>query len=106
MAEDRLLRAAILIVSDTAYSDPSTDKAGAVLTDVFTSEGGNKWSVSDTQIVKDDVLAIQRQILAWADDGEAFANLIVTTGGTGFSTKDNTPEAVRPLLHKDAPGLV
>lgn len=106
MAPTTSLRAAILIISDTASANPSTDKAGDVLTEVFASEGDGQWDVSDRQILPDDVLAIQRQVTLWTDAGTNSANLIVTTGGTGFATKDNTPEAVRPLLHKDAPGLV
>ncbi|KAL8813806.1 MAG: hypothetical protein Q9223_006931 [Gallowayella weberi] len=99
------LRAAILIVSDTAYREPSTDKARPILTDVFNRDGGDQWGVSEVRIVPDDVRAIQQQVTAWCD-GASFPNLLVTTGGTGFTAKDNTPEAISPLLHKHAPGLV
>ena len=99
------LTAAILIISDTAFRDPSTDKAGSTLTDVFNQDGGGQWRVSDTQIVPDDVVAIQRWVTGWCD-GEHNPNLIITTGGTGFTSKDNTPEAIGPLLHKHATGLV
>ncbi len=97
------LRAAILVVSTTAAEEPSTDAADAVLRGVFTEDG--QWEVVETQIVPDHIQQIQRQILAWADGAEA-VNLVVTTGGTGFAVADNTPEAVAPLLHKPAPGLV
>lgn len=103
------LKAAILIVSDTASQDPSTDKAGPLLRDVFAEEEerSDQWSVSAQRIVPDDVLAIQRQVTAWCDDGgDDHVNLVLTTGGTGFTGKDNTPEAVGALLHKHAPGLV
>ncbi|KAI4233987.1 MAG: hypothetical protein L6R40_006917 [Gallowayella cf. fulva] len=99
------LTAAILIVSDTAFQDPSTDKAGSTLVDAFNQRGSDQWSVSDTQIVADNVLAIQRQVTTWCDRG-GFPNLVITTGGTGFTEKDNTPEAISPLLHKHASGLV
>ena len=99
------LRVAILISSDTAFQDPSTDKAGATLTDVFDKEGGGQWSVEDRKIVPDDVLAIQREVIQWTD-GSDYVNLVVTTGGTGFTAKDNTPEAVHPLIHRHAPGLM
>ncbi|KAL8911180.1 MAG: hypothetical protein Q9172_007716 [Xanthocarpia lactea] len=99
------LTAAILIISDTAFRDPPTDKAGPTLTDVFNQDGGSQWRVSDTQIVPDDVVAIQRRVTGWCD-GEHNPNLIITTGGTGFTLKDNTPEAIGPLLHKHATGLV
>lgn len=99
------LRVAILIVSDTAYNDPSTDKAANVLTDVFIEDGDDQWTVSEKRIIPDDVLAIQRQVTAWSD-GSDYLNLVITTGGTGFTGKDNTPEAISPLIHKHASGLV
>ncbi|KAF5005468.1 hypothetical protein FDECE_8087 [Fusarium decemcellulare] len=99
------LTAALLIVSTTAAQDASADASGPILTQVLKDEGDGKWEVYDTKIVADDILAIQRQVMAWAD-GPDSVNLIVTTGGTGFATGDGTPEAVTPLLHKQAPGLV
>ncbi|PSS16608.1 hypothetical protein M430DRAFT_19587 [Amorphotheca resinae ATCC 22711] len=99
------LKAAILVVSTTASRDPSTDSSGGLLKDVFEKEGGDKWEVVDTKIVSDEVLDIQRSIMGWTD-GDSPLNVIITTGGTGFATKDITPEAVTPLLHKQAPGLV
>src|SRR4051794_16666229 len=111
----KLLRAAILIVSDTASKDPSTDKAAPILKEVFETEGAGKWDTatagsSDSngiavKIVPDHKAQIQDAITTWADSQD-FYNLIITTGGTGFTPKDNTPEAVSPLLHRHAPGLV
>lgn len=100
-----LLQASILVISDTASSDPSADKAIPILADVFKAEGGGQWATPDTAIVPDDVVAIQRQICRWSDT-ENPVNLIITTGGTGFAVKDNTPEAVEPLIDRHAPGLV
>jgi molybdenum cofactor synthesis domain-containing protein len=85
------LKAAILVVSDTASKDASTDKCIPVLKDVFDSVGGNQWELAETAIVPDDVLAIQKIIRDWSDCAEP-VNLIVTSGGTGFATKDVTPE--------------
>ncbi|CAG9939079.1 unnamed protein product [Clonostachys rosea f. rosea IK726] len=102
---DGPLKIAILIVSTTAAEDPSTDSSAQALQGVIEGQGPGKWSVDNTAIVTDDVSAIQRQLMALADGPEA-ANLIITTGGTGFSVADVTPEAVTPLLHKQAPGLV
>ncbi|KAK5103864.1 hypothetical protein LTS08_003286 [Lithohypha guttulata] len=102
------LHAAILIVSDTASRDPSTDKSAAVLSEVFRDEGDQKWQATNhlaIKIVPDNKEQIQNVIKTWTDGGD-FKNLIVTTGGTGFTPKDNTPEAVGPLLHRHAPGLV
>ncbi|KAJ0290577.1 hypothetical protein Brms1b_009724 [Colletotrichum noveboracense] len=104
---DTPLKVAILIVSTTASKDPSTDKSELVLKDVIEQEGGGKWVVTDSKIVPDLVPQIQRQIMLWADVGlEDGANLILTTGGTGFAVSDGTPEAVSALIHRPAPGLV
>jgi hypothetical protein len=88
------LKVAILIVSTTASKDPSTDASQITLSDVLEKEGDGKWELVDTKIVSDVVTQIQRQIMLWADvaEGEGVINLIVTTGGTGFATADNTPE--------------
>ncbi|KAJ8105722.1 hypothetical protein ONZ43_g7310 [Nemania bipapillata] len=100
------LKVALLIVSTTAAKDPSTDSSRAALSSVLETEGGGKWELIDAKIVPDVVVQIQRQIMLWADVAAEGVNLIVTTGGTGFATSDNTPEAVSALLHKQAPGLV
>lgn len=101
------LKAAILIVSDTASKDPSTDKSGAALQEVFESDGAGKWTSEQVtvQIVPDSKDQIQDAVKSWSDHDDFF-NLIITTGGTGFTPKDNTPEAVSPLLNRNAPGLV
>lgn len=99
------LQAAILIISDTAFQDPSTDKAGDILSDVIVIDGNDQWESTKRDIVPDDVPAIQRAVSQYCD-GEDYVNLLITTGGTGFAVKDNTPEAVAPLIHRHAPGLV
>ncbi len=104
-----LLRPAILIVSDTAASDPRTDRTVPILTEVFREDGTGKWADPVVEIVGDEVNDIQRTIRSWTDrygDDNARINLIITTGGTGFARRDWTPEAVSPLLHREAPGLV
>jgi gephyrin len=60
------------------------------------------WSVSAQEVVPDEVSQIQAKLLSWSASGINFA---VTTGGTGFAIRDVTPEAVRPLLAKEATGL-
>ncbi|KAL2823714.1 hypothetical protein BDW59DRAFT_163081 [Aspergillus cavernicola] len=99
------LTAAILVVSDTASQDPSSDRVVSTLGDVLAAEGQDNWEQPITKIVPDDVLQIQRTVSDWAD-GPDPVNLILISGGTGFAVKDNTPEAVTPLLHRHAPGLV
>lgn len=85
------LRTAILVVSDTAFRDPSTDKVGGVLTEAFAAEG-DRWEPPAVKIVPDEKVHIQRQICQWADAEDEFMNVIVTSGGTGFAVRDETPE--------------
>jgi gephyrin len=91
MAENSRLRAAIIIVSETASKDASTDKGIPALQATFAESGGDQWLAEDTQIVSDNVQEIQRAITQ-RTDGSDPANLIVTSGGTGFAQKDVTPE--------------
>lgn len=91
MSSSSTLRAAILIISETASKDPSTDKGIPALQQTFAEKGGDQWQANDTKIVTDNVLDIQRAITAWTDGADP-VNLIVTSGGTGFAQKDVTPE--------------
>ena len=85
------LKAAILVVSETASQDPSTDGCIPTLKDVFSNLGNDQWEVSETAIVSDSVLAIQNAVRNWTDREDP-VNLIISSGGTGFATKDVTPE--------------
>lgn len=60
--------------------------------------------VSHADCVPDDKDAITQKLLKWSDGPDAL-HLILTLGGTGFSPRDVTPEATRPILDKEAPGL-
>ena len=99
------LTSAILVVSDTASADPTTDRSAKILADTLKADGNGSWAVEKTVIVPDDNTAIQREIQNLVD-GMNPVSLVLTTGGTGFAVKDVTPEAVSPLIQKPAPGLV
>lgn len=99
------LKAALVIVSDTAFENPSTEKSGDILTEAFNADGDDRWLVEHKSIVPDDETLIQKEVISLCDE-ENYMNLVVTTGGTGFAVKDRTPEAVNGVLHKHAPGLV
>jgi len=85
------LKAAILVVSQTAARDPSTDKCIDTLQSVFRDDGADKWDIPKSKIVPDNVLEIQRAVTGWSDGSEP-VNLIITSGGTGFAVNDHTPE--------------
>jgi gephyrin len=95
MSSTNSLRAAILIISDTASADASTDRAGPAIQDVFQDVGGNQWNVVETKIVPDNIPEIQRCVTRWSDHDESRMSLVVTSGGTGFAVKDQTPEVSR-----------
>ena len=87
----------IRAVSDTASKDPSTDRSGPVLKDLF-AESPETWTVTALTIVPDSIPAIQSEITQWTTQD---LNLIVTTGGTGFAIRDVTPEVPPPLHNTD-----
>ena len=85
------LRVAVLIISDTAFENPSSDRVGETLVTSLKSPASSTWEHPIIKIVPDQVLDIQRTVCDWADGHDTF-NLIITSGGTGFAVKDNTPE--------------
>src|SRR3982075_139800 len=85
------LNIAVLTVSDTRSLDD--DKSGTILSDRLTAAGH---SLAARQIVTDDVEAIRAIVKTWIAD--AGIDAIITTGGTGFTGRDVTPEAVEPLV--------
>ena len=92
------LNIAVIAVSDTRTLD--TDTSGALLKEML-EENGHK-CISRT-VVKDDVAAIRAQVQAHVAEPET--DVVITTGGTGFSGFDITPEAVIPLLDKRMEGF-
>lgn len=80
-------------MSDTASKDPSSDRSGPVLKELF-SATPDTWSIHSVSIVPDENAAIQSQVKDWSDEG---VNLIITSGGTGFAIRDITPE-VLPIV--------
>lgn len=92
------LRIAVLTVSDTR--EPGTDKSGDTLVAMITKAGH---AVAERAIVTDDVDAIRGKVKGWIDDPQV--NVVITTGGTGFTRRDVTPEAVKPLLQKEMEGF-
>ena len=90
------LRIAVLTVSDTRAEE--SDKSGALLVERLTTAGHR---LAGKAIVADDVDKIRAQVRVWADA----ADVIISTGGTGFAPRDVTPEAVKPLCRREMDGF-
>lgn len=93
------LAIAVLTVSDTRTE--AEDKSGKLLADRLDSAGHR---LHEKAIVPDDVYRIRAVVSAWIADPEA-PQVVLTTGGTGVTGRDGTPEAVAPLLDKEIPGF-
>ena len=92
------LRIAVLTISDTR--ELADDKSGETLAERIASAGH---VVAERAIVTDDVESIRARVRAWIADAEI--DVIITTGGTGFTGRDVTPEAVEPLFEKRMEGF-
>ena len=92
------LGVAVLTVSDTRSEEDDT--SGHYLVDALQAAGHR---LGDKKIVRDDIYQIRAQVSIWIADSAIEA--VVITGGTGFSGRDSTPEAVRPLFDKDIDGF-
>jgi molybdenum cofactor biosynthesis protein B len=91
------VRVAVLTVSDSR--DASTDTSGDILVGRVQDAGHE---LVGRAIVRDDVEAIRMYVRAWIDEG---VEAIITTGGTGITGRDVTPEAIRPLFDKEIEGF-
>jgi molybdopterin adenylyltransferase len=96
--ELRPLRVAVLTVSDTR--NEATDKSGALLVERLRATGH---LVAAKSIVRDDVYAIRAIVSAWIADPQV--EVVITTGGTGLTGRDGTPEAIAVLLDKEIDGF-
>jgi molybdopterin adenylyltransferase len=94
------IRAIALTVSDRCSRGEQEDVSGVALVELLKEMGA---SIVASEIVSDDLEPLTEKLRAFAD--RADVNLIVTTGGTGFSPRDNTPEATRAVIEREAPGL-
>jgi molybdenum cofactor synthesis domain-containing protein len=91
--------ARVITVSDRSHRGERPDTSGPTLAELLSALG---FAVGDVAVVPDELAAIQAALKAAIAER---IDLVVTTGGTGFSPRDVTPEATRPLLEREAPGL-
>ena len=95
-----MFKAAVLTVSDRSSQGLRPDEAGPLVARLLEEAG---YQVAQTLIVPDEGPRIEAILRQWSDQGEA--DLIVTTGGTGFSPRDVTPEATIAVCQRLTPGI-
>lgn len=91
--------AAVLTLSDQGSRGLREDTSGPAIRERLAEMG---ITIAEHAVQSDDHAAIVERLQSWVDAG---IELIVTTGGTGFGPRDNTPEATRRVIERDAPGL-
>lgn len=94
------MRIAVLTVSDGCFSGHRQDKSGEMIVEWV---GGFGYDLVERSLLPDEQNLIADRLQSWADSGTV--DVILTTGGTGFSQRDVTPEATKNVIEKDAPGL-
>ena len=98
MTNDRL-EAKVLTVSDGVVHGTREDTGGPALAELLAANG---FTVVERRVVADGSDSVAAALTAMAD---GFAGLVVTTGGTGFAPRDQTPEGTRAVIEREAPGL-
>lgn len=94
------VRLAVLTISDAGARGERKDTSGDAIVEWGERRG---YTVAMRDLVADDPAAIVARLVAWCDSGSV--DLVLTTGGTGLSPRDQTPEATRAVIEREAPGI-
>ncbi len=97
---EKPLRSAVLVMSDSIFAGKKSDKSGQLIVERLKEEG---FEIVDYKIVPDEPSEIKESLIAYTD--EMKLNLVVTTGGTGFSPRDCTPEVMKEIIEREVPGI-
>ncbi|MBX2991393.1 MAG: bifunctional molybdenum cofactor biosynthesis protein MoaC/MoaB [Bacteroidetes bacterium] len=96
----KTFRAAVLVMSDSIADGKGADRSGNVIVERLKTEG---FEIADYSVIPDEKATIVEKLKHYADNLKA--DLVVTTGGTGLSPRDITPEATREVIDREAPGV-
>uniref|UniRef100_A0A915NK21 molybdopterin molybdotransferase n=2 Tax=Meloidogyne TaxID=189290 RepID=A0A915NK21_9BILA len=98
------MRFSVLTVSDSSSQNPSLDKSGPLLIELFSNSLKfiEKAQLIDYKIVPDD----RKEIVDYLHNNITEVDCILTTGGTGFAKRDVTPEATKEVIERECPGIV
>lgn len=94
------IHAVVITASDACARGEREDKSGELLVELLTAIGAR---IVAKEILSDDLEPLADKLREYADRPDV--NLILTTGGTGFGLRDNTPEATQRVIEREAPGL-
>jgi molybdenum cofactor biosynthesis protein MoaC len=97
---DGQLQAAVLVMSDSIASRKKDDLSGRLIVERLKKES---FDIAEYKIIPDDTEEIQRLLIQYADEKKV--DLVLTTGGTGFSPRDFSPEATRKIIEREIPGI-
>lgn len=95
-----MIKVGIITASDKGSKGEREDRSGEVIKEMVTAKG---WQVIDYVILPDERAHLRQKMKTWCDTGHV--DLILTTGGTGFSKRDCTPEATLDIIEKQVPGI-
>ncbi len=107
----KTIKTGLITISDRASTGVYKDESGPEMARLLVSMSDSpdyplNIVISETALVPDDPEAIKRAIENWTDENSPnHVDFILTSGGTGFGIRDNTPETIKPLLHREAPGI-
>ena len=94
------IKVGLLTISDRGAYGEYEDRSGPLMANIIAER--TPWQISHRAIVADDLETIVSTLINWCDQG---VNLLLTSGGTGFSPRDITPEATRRVIEREAPGI-
>ncbi len=95
-----MVRVGILTISDRSSRGEREDRSGPALREKVIAMG---WLVEEQDIIPDEIAGIKETLTRWADSGRL--DVVLTSGGTGFASRDVTPEATNESIERNAPGL-
>ena len=101
MSETVSIRAVVITLSDSGHAGLRDDESGAVLEGLLNELGAE---YVERLLLPDDELLVREKLIHYSD--RTAVNLILTTGGTGFTSRDVTPEATKAVFDREAPGFV
>lgn len=90
----------ILIISDRGAGGDYEDRSGPIIANIIQER--TPWQITKRDIIPDNFATIVTTLTKWSEAG---VNLLLTSGGTGFSPRDVTPEATKRVIEREAPGI-